>query len=108
MTTMLILTSLTLIAILIVLKRLRTTPQKNLSSDVIDTNNNKNHLSSTEPDGNEQASALLSKNCYVTLTQNDDEQNERSPNNNCESNALTKSMTNSCQSDQQNQILNNN
>ncbi len=76
MTAMLTLTLLTLIAIFIVLKRLRPLSKNTPLSDIKDTHNiNHNHSSSLE---NEpvSTSALPSKNCYVTLVQHDDEQND--------------------------------
>ncbi|CAF1237531.1 unnamed protein product [Rotaria magnacalcarata] len=82
MTAMLVLTLLTLVAILIVIKRLRPSLQKVVSNEIKDANNN---ISSLEPDVNEQKSALLSKNCYVTLVQHDD---------NCAANSSTKDLSN--------------
>ncbi|CAF1342473.1 unnamed protein product [Adineta steineri] len=76
MTTMLILTVLTLIALSFVLKRLRITPQKPNPSEDKDANNNLNVSSSIGDDSDEPALPLASKNCYITLVQHDDEQNE--------------------------------
>lgn len=74
MTTMLSLTLIILIALLFVLKRLRPLSQKISTNETKDTNNN----SSIEDDSDEPALPLSSKNCYVTLVQHDDEQNDYS------------------------------
>ncbi len=124
MTTMLALTALTLIAIFIVVKRLRPTLKKPPLTDVKDTHNN-NHSSSIE-DEPISTSALPSKNCYVTLVQHDDEQNDYSLVK--KQNSLTKRLSNNnsngdisnqslrydtsstnilCLSDEQNRALNN-
>ena len=44
--------------------------------NIKDANNNLNNSSSIEDDSDEPALPLSSKNCYVTLVQHDDEQNE--------------------------------
>ena len=76
MTTMLILTIFSLLAIFVVIKRLLPSTKKSSSNEIRDTHNN--HSSSLEDDSDESASALAlassSKNCYVTLVQHDDEQ----------------------------------
>ncbi|CAF0940031.1 unnamed protein product [Rotaria sp. Silwood1] len=93
MATMLILTSFTLIAILTVVQRLRPQSQENLSNEIKDLHNNSdhNHSLSIEHDNNEQRSSLSSKNCYVTLVQQDD---DRSRNNTCQNSSLTKNLSN--------------
>jgi hypothetical protein len=77
MTTMLALTVLTLIAIFIVVKRLRSLSKNIPLNDIKDAHNNddNNHSSSNE-DEPVLISTLPSKNCYVTLVQHDDDQNE--------------------------------
>jgi hypothetical protein len=93
MTTMLTLTLLTLIAILIFVKRLRPSSKKPPLNDLKDANNNtttRNHSSSLE-DEPISTSALPSKNCYVTLAQHDDEQNDYLLK---KSNSLTKRLSN--------------
>jgi hypothetical protein len=90
MTTMLVLTVLTLIALFFVLKRLRPLSQKTLQDEKKDANNNLNNSSSVEDDSDEPALPLSSKNCYVTLVQHDDEQNQYLCNKNSRRNSLTK------------------
>ncbi|CAF0774850.1 unnamed protein product [Adineta steineri] len=74
MTVMLILTILTLIAICIVIKRLRPL-SKNLPSNDIENIHNNNHNLSSKNDNNEIDSTMIisSKNSYVTLIQHDDD-----------------------------------
>ncbi|CAF2372324.1 unnamed protein product [Rotaria sp. Silwood2] len=95
MTTMLGLTIFTLIALFIVLKRLRPLSQKPTSDEIKDANNNLNNTASMEDDSDEPALPLSSKNCYVTLVQHDDEQNEYLYNKNSKYNSLTKRLSNS-------------
>lgn len=90
MTAMLAFTIVTLIALLFVLKRLRPLSQKNTTNEVKDATNN----SSIEDDSDEPALPLSSKNCYVTLVQHDDEQNEYLYNKNSKQNSLTKRLSN--------------
>jgi hypothetical protein len=99
MTTMLVLTVLTLIAIFFVLKRLHATSKQVPSNDLKDANNH-NHSSSLE-DEPISTSALPSKNCYVTLVQHDDEQIDQ------ELNSLTKHVSNHSNDNLQNRALNN-
>lgn len=76
MTTMLVLISLTLISIIIVIKRLRPVSQQTPSKDLKDIpTNNHTHGSSVENTSTINAN-LPSKNCYVTLVQHDDEQQD--------------------------------
>ncbi|CAF2469697.1 unnamed protein product [Rotaria sp. Silwood2] len=92
MATMLTLTSLTLIAILIFVQRLRPPSQENLSKEIKDVHNNSDHnqSSSVEHDNDEQRSALSTKNCYVTLVPQDD---DRLLDNTCKRNSLIKNLS---------------
>ncbi|CAF0906004.1 unnamed protein product [Adineta ricciae] len=75
MTTMLTLTFFTLIALFFVLKRLRPLSDLNNSSDRKDPTSPSLKKSSSIADDNEDtALPLSSKNCYITLVQQDDEQ----------------------------------
>jgi hypothetical protein len=94
MTTMLTLTLLTLVALFFVLKRLRPLSQKPILNETKDANNNLNNSSSIEDDSDEPALPLSSKNCYITLVQHDDEQNEYLYNKNSKPNSLTKRLSN--------------
>jgi hypothetical protein len=94
MTTMLALTVLTLIALFFVLKRLRPLSQKLITDEIKDGNNSLNNSSSVEDDSDEPALPLSSKNCYVTLVQHDDEQDEYLHNKNSKQNSLTKRLSN--------------
>jgi len=94
MTTMLGFTVLTLIALFFVLNRLRPLSQKTISDETKDANNNLNNSSSIEDDSDESALPLSSKNCYVTLVQHDDEQDEYLYNKNSRQNSLTKRLSN--------------
>lgn len=73
MTTMLGLTLLTLIAIFIVIKRLRPISEKSLATDLQARRDDRS--SSLEDDSDEPGSvlALSSKKCYITLVQHDDD-----------------------------------
>jgi hypothetical protein len=95
MTTMLSLTVLTLIALFFVLKRLRPLSQK---VEIKDENNDLNNSSSVEDDSDEPALPLSSKNCYVTLVQHDDEQNEYLCNKTSKRNSITKRLSNNLDS----------
>ncbi|CAF4140160.1 unnamed protein product [Rotaria socialis] len=95
MTTMLGLTVFTLISLFIVLKRLRPLSQKIAPNELKDANNNLNDGSPIEDDNDESALQLSSKNCYVTLVQQDDEQDERSFSKNSKYDSLTKRLSNS-------------
>lgn len=76
MTTMLVLIVLTLIVILIAIKRLRPVSQQTPAKDLKETCTN-NHLHNSSPENQPLTnSAVPSKNCYVTLVQHDDEQND--------------------------------
>lgn len=75
MTTMLILTSMTLVALIFVLRRLRPLSEKLPSNETKDANNNVNVHSSINDKSDPTPIVLSSKNCYVTLEQ-DDEQME--------------------------------
>lgn len=119
---MLALTFFTLITIFIVVKRLRPLSKNIPSNDIKDAhNNNHNHSSSLE-DEPILIPTSPTKNCYVTLVQHDDEQNEYLINK--KSNSLTKRLSNNnsdgdihrfdtssmnilCLSDEQYQALNN-
>jgi hypothetical protein len=94
MTTMLAFTFLTLIALFFVLKRLCPLSQTTKINELKDANNNLNHSSSIEDDSDESALPLSSKNCYVTLIQHDDEQNQYLYNKNSKNNSLTKRLSN--------------
>jgi hypothetical protein len=76
MTTMLGLTLLTLVAIIVVIQRLRPLSTKLSSNDLNSIHDN--HCSSPGDENNGQTSALTlsSKNCYLALVQNDDEQHD--------------------------------
>ncbi len=91
MTTMLSLTVLTLIALFFVLKRLRPLSQK---TETQNENADLNNSSSIEDDSDEPALPLSSKNCYVTLVQHDDEQNEYLCNKTSKRNSLNKRLSN--------------
>lgn len=73
MTTMLALICLTLIAILIAIKRLRPLNKENPSND---KNLRHNEIKSSIEDQKLLTSTNSTKNCYVTLIQQEDEQNE--------------------------------
>ncbi|UJR15724.1 hypothetical protein I4U23_002659 [Adineta vaga] len=118
MTTMLVLTVLTLIALFFILKRLRPLSLKSDVSDRNDTNNNiLNNSSSIEDENDDSALPLSSKNCYVTLVQHDDEQNESLYNKNSKCNSSsnldsqrrydTSSTNVLCLSDEQNRTVEN-
>lgn len=94
MTTMLLLTLITLTALLIILKRLRPLSERMKTAKTKDANNNLNNCSSVENEADEAALPLSSKNCYVTLVQHDDEQNECLYNKSSKRNSLTKRLTN--------------
>ena len=95
MTTMLVLTLLTLFALFFVLKRLRPLSQKPTPAEINDANNNNlNHSSSIEGDSDEPALPLSSKNCYVTLAQHDDEQNESMHGKTTKRNSMTRHVWN--------------
>lgn len=94
MTAMLVLTLIILIALFIVLNRLRPLSEKTACDEVKDANNNLNNGSPVE-DADEPALPLSSKNCYVTLVQHDDDQNEHLCNKNSKYNSLTKRLSNS-------------
>ncbi|CAF3417874.1 unnamed protein product [Rotaria sp. Silwood1] len=104
MTTMLGLTLFTLIALFIVLKRLRPLSHQSTSDEIKDANNNLNNSSSMEDDSDEPALPLSSKNCYVTLVQHDDEQNDYIVNKNSKFNSLTKRLSNSLTTNLDSQI----
>jgi len=88
---MLAFTFFTLIALFFVLKRLRPLSQTTIINEIKDLNNNS---SSIEDDSDESALPLSSKNCYVTLVQHDDEQNQYLYNKNSKHNSLTKRLSN--------------
>jgi uncharacterized protein YpmS len=92
MTTMLCLTILTLIAIFFVLKRLHPQTKQTPLNDIKDTHNNThNHTSLLKDDIEEPIStSASSKNCYIALVQQDDEQNDYLLN----ENSLTKCSSN--------------
>ena len=97
MVTMLIVTLLTLIAIFIVVKRLRPSSEKTSSDDIEETDNhNHNHSLSLRNDTNESALVLPSpsKNSYVTLVQHDDGQTDDFSNKNSKHDSLTKRSSN--------------
>jgi len=73
---MLTLTALTLIAIFIVLKRLRPLSKNTPLNDTKDAHHINHKDSSSLEDEPVLTSALPSKNCYVTLVQHDDEHND--------------------------------
>ncbi len=98
MTTMLSLTLVTLVALFFVLKRLRPLSQKSVGNEIKDANHDLNHSSSVEDDSDEPALPLSSKNCYVTLVQHDDEQNEYLCNKTSKRNSLTKRLSNNLNS----------
>lgn len=113
MTTMLTLTLCVLIALLFVLKRLRPLSEKTVKSDEIKDANNNLKASDSEESG----LPLSSKNCYITLVQHDDEQNECTYNKNSKTKHLldndlhhydTSSTNVLCLSDEQQRTVNNN
>jgi len=104
MTTMLVFTLLTLIALFCVLKRLRPLSQTANSNEIKDADNNLNHSSSIEDNSDKPALPLSSKNCYVTLVQHDDEQNECLYNKNSKRNSLTRHLSNNSTTNLDSQI----
>lgn len=112
MSSMLGLTVLTSIALLFVLKRLRPISQMNKKNDVKNEPNdlNNNHSSSIEDDSDESALPLSSKNRYVTLVQQDDEQQNYLSNRTSKGNSFTKRLSNNLTSslDSQKHSLSNN
>ena len=95
MTTMLVLTLITLIALFFVIKRLRPLSTKAVVvTEIKDANNNLNITSAMDDEGNESGLPLSSKNCYVTLVQHDDEQSECLCAKNSRGQSLTKRLSN--------------
>lgn len=73
MTTMLALTSLTLCALIFVMRRLRPLSERRLPSNNTDANNNIDKVVSVDTHRNRSEQTLPSKNAYVTLIQHENE-----------------------------------
>ena len=72
---MLALTSLTLVALICVIRRLRPLSEKHPSTNNTDANNNLNKNISVDENIDQSALPLSSKNCYIILVQSPDKEN---------------------------------
>lgn len=97
---MLILTSITLIALIFVIQRLRPLSEKNGTVESKDANNNLNPHSLRDEEAEQSIAPGTSKNSYVVLVQQDDEQNHSLLQRNSKTNSLKKLTTNNSDGNQ--------